>query len=83
MTSDKTQILNTYRAALVSIASNGCCDRCQEAALVAQKALRDPYGQEPVPSTLARCDGCDGYECDAGCQYPGVVVSRPHQGGDA
>jgi len=27
------------RAALESIAKNGCCDRCQEAALVAKQAL--------------------------------------------
>lgn len=29
------------RAALESIAANSCCDRCQEAALVAKKALGD------------------------------------------
>lgn len=31
--------LARFRAALQSIAANGCCDRCQEAALVARKAL--------------------------------------------
>lgn len=37
----KTTILNRYRTALVSIAANTCCNRCQEAALVAQAALTD------------------------------------------
>jgi hypothetical protein len=23
------------------------------------------------------CPGCDGHECDAGCQYPGVKVQEP------
>jgi alkylhydroperoxidase family enzyme len=32
-----------YEAALQSIAKNTCCDRCQEAALVAQTALKRPY----------------------------------------
>lgn len=34
-------LADRYREALQSIAANGCCDRCQEAALVARKALRD------------------------------------------
>jgi hypothetical protein len=34
-----TQDSAIMRNALESIAANGCCDRCQEAALVARKAL--------------------------------------------
>ena len=30
-----------YKTALESISKNACCDNCQEAALVAKKALRD------------------------------------------
>ena len=30
------------REALKSIAANACCDRCQEAALVAKAALKEP-----------------------------------------
>jgi hypothetical protein len=41
----KTKILNRYRRGLVSIAANTCCDRCQEAALVAQGALTDDQGK--------------------------------------
>jgi hypothetical protein len=33
------------KAALRSIAANTCCDRCQEAALVAQAALRATAGE--------------------------------------
>jgi hypothetical protein len=32
--------LERYDTALRSIAANSCCDRCREAALVAQSALR-------------------------------------------
>jgi NMD protein affecting ribosome stability and mRNA decay len=34
------QAVREYETALKSIAANTCCDRCQEAALVAQAALR-------------------------------------------
>jgi hypothetical protein len=37
------QMVSAYRAALESIAANKCCDRCQEAALVAREAL----GEKP------------------------------------
>lgn len=33
------QIVARYKAALESIAANACCDKCQEAALVARSAL--------------------------------------------
>jgi hypothetical protein len=33
--------IERLRAALESIAKNTCCDRCQEAALVAKAALRE------------------------------------------
>lgn len=32
--------LSRYRSALESIAKNTCCDKCQEAALVAKSALK-------------------------------------------
>jgi hypothetical protein len=35
-----------YRSALQSIAANTCCDRCQEAALVAKAALTPPPAAE-------------------------------------
>ena len=38
--------LSRYEGALRSIAANSCCDRCQEAALVARVALADP-GRPP------------------------------------
>lgn len=43
------QEIRILRLALTSIANNSCCSGCQEAALVAQKALkeatRDPQGK--------------------------------------
>lgn len=38
--------LQIYRQALNSIAANTCCDRCQEAALVARAAIRKAKGDE-------------------------------------
>lgn len=32
---------NHYREALISISKNSCCDKCQEAKLVARQALAD------------------------------------------
>ncbi len=40
--------LDRYREALESISKNGCCDKCQEAKLVALSALNP----RPVPLTL-------------------------------
>ena len=34
--------IDIYAEALQSIANNSCCDKCQEAALVAKKALAPP-----------------------------------------
>jgi hypothetical protein len=39
---DSASELDQYRSALESIAKNSCCEPCQEAALVAQKALQWP-----------------------------------------
>jgi hypothetical protein len=34
-------------------------------------------------SNQTPCPGCDGHECDDGCQYPGVVTPKPRpQSGD-
>jgi len=38
---DSKKIIEQLREALRSIASNTCCDRCQEAALVARAALKE------------------------------------------
>jgi hypothetical protein len=40
--------------ALRSIAANTCCDRCQEAALVARAALREWDNGGPIPLTNAQ-----------------------------
>lgn len=37
--------IRELEAALRSIASNTCCDKCQEAALVAKKTLRGDKGE--------------------------------------
>jgi hypothetical protein len=46
-----------YRTALESIAANTCCDRCQEAALVAQAALNPRADAENAtpPEQKAEC----------------------------
>ncbi len=39
---------NRLRTALESIAKNTCCDKCQEAALVAREALREGGDKPPA-----------------------------------
>lgn len=46
--------IERLREALRSIAGNGCCDRCQEAALVARSALKK--GEDSVLAHLGRAD---------------------------
>jgi flagellin-specific chaperone FliS len=33
-------------------------------------------------SNQTPCPGCDGHECDDGCQYPGVVTPKPRSQSD-
>lgn len=60
--------LKRYEAALRSIAANTCCDSCQEAALVARKALAEPEpgkertGAEP-PCAICRRDANHPIHC--------------------
>lgn len=36
--------------------------------------FREPlFSASPDTSTIQKCDGCDGHECDNGCAYPGAV----------
>jgi hypothetical protein len=64
---------NALRAALESIASNTCCDRCQEAALVARAALGLTDSAVAV-----RCGDCTTpNQCDRdGCATQTVDVQR-------
>jgi hypothetical protein len=43
---DSVAEVERLRAALKSIARNTCCDRCQEAALVAKAALAEPVASQ-------------------------------------
>jgi len=56
--------IEKLRAALESIAANSCCNRCQEAALVARKALtscpacQDGVTLHPITEAPVPCPRC-------------------------
>lgn len=64
---DGLRLMDTLRR-IADMDPNGVrADDLGRAARIARDAIAR-VGKRTVP-----CPGCDGHECDEGCQYPGVI----------